>query len=108
MRGAVDDLVREGKLLAWGVPATGVLVETLLDRATHDGVAEAEAVIERLAGAPTEDGLALRDIWLLRLLALLARTQGDAAAYADFRDRYRGLAKSLDYEGHSVWAAAME
>jgi hypothetical protein len=32
MRAAVDDLVRAGQLLAWGVPATGVLVETLLDR----------------------------------------------------------------------------
>ena len=32
MRAAVDDLFREGQLLAWGVPATGVLVETLLDR----------------------------------------------------------------------------
>ena len=32
MRAAVDHLFREGRLLAWGVPATGVLVETLLDR----------------------------------------------------------------------------
>ena len=30
MRAAVDDLFREGLLLAWCVPATGVLVETLL------------------------------------------------------------------------------
>ena len=33
LRAAVDDLFREGQLLAWGLPATGVLVETLLDRA---------------------------------------------------------------------------
>ena len=32
MRAAVDHLVREGRLLLWGIPATGVLVETLLDR----------------------------------------------------------------------------
>ena len=32
MRAAVDHLVRETQLLRWGVPATGVLVETLLDR----------------------------------------------------------------------------
>src|SRR4029077_6657624 len=31
VRAAVDQLVREGQL-GWGVPATGVLVETLLDR----------------------------------------------------------------------------
>ena len=32
MRAAVDHLFREGQLLPWGIPATGVLVETLLDR----------------------------------------------------------------------------
>ena len=49
MRAAVDDLVREGQLLAWGVPATGALVETLLDRGADADVAEAEAAIERPA-----------------------------------------------------------
>jgi class 3 adenylate cyclase len=107
MRTAVDDLVREGQLLAWGVPATGVLVETLLDRGADADLAEAEAAIERLAQAPTETGLALRDIWLLRLHALLARARGDAAAYVSFRDRYRDMAKSLGFEGHIAWAAAM-
>ena len=33
MRSTVDHLFRTGRLLLWGVPATGVLVETLLDRA---------------------------------------------------------------------------
>jgi hypothetical protein len=80
MRAAVDDLVRQGQLLGWGLPATGVLVETLLDRAAYADVAEAEAASERLAAAPTDDGLAAREIWLLRLRALLARAPGDAAA----------------------------
>ena len=31
MRAAVDHLFREGRLLLWGIPATGVLVETLLE-----------------------------------------------------------------------------
>ena len=31
MRAAVDHLFREGRLLLWGLAATGVLVETLLD-----------------------------------------------------------------------------
>jgi hypothetical protein len=66
MRAAVDDLFREGRLLLWGIPATGVLVETLLDRGTDGDVAEAEAAIERLAAAPADEGLAIRDIWLLR------------------------------------------
>ena len=46
MRAAVDHLVREGRLLAWGIPATGVLVETLLDRGADADVAEAEAAID--------------------------------------------------------------
>jgi hypothetical protein len=70
-------------------------------------VADAEAAIERLAAAPTDDGLAMRDIWLLRLRALLARSRGDAAAYTDFRDRYRDMAKTLGFEGHMQWAEAM-
>ena len=107
MRAAVDDLVREGQLLAYGVPATCVLVETLLDRGADGDVAEAEAAIERLAAAPTDDGLALRDIWLLRLQALLARAHRDDAAYAHLRDRYRDMARTLGFEGHIAWAEAM-
>ncbi|MGC2564668.1 MAG: cyclase, partial [Mycobacterium sp.] len=107
MRAAVDNLVRQGQLLCAGVPATGVLVETLLDRGTDGDVAEAEAAIERLAAAPAEEGLALLDILLLRLRALLARARGDAATYAQFRDHYRDMAKSLGFEGHIAWAEAM-
>jgi class 3 adenylate cyclase len=107
MRTATDHLFREGRLLIFGVAATGVLVETLLDRETESDVAEAEAAIARLAAAPTDEGLVMRDIWLLRLRALLARAQGDGAAYADFRDRYRDMAKTLGYEGHMEWAEAM-
>jgi len=95
MRAALDHLFREGQLLVWGTPATGVLVQTLLDRAADGDVAEAEAAIERLATAPADDGLVLRDIWLLRMRALLARAQGDDAAYRDYRDRYRAMATEL-------------
>jgi hypothetical protein len=107
MRAAVDDQFREGRLLGWSIPATGVLVETLLDRAAESDLVQAEAAIERLASAPAEEGLVIREIWLLRLRALLARTHGDDAAYADFRDRYRDMAKTLGYEGHIAWAEAM-
>jgi hypothetical protein len=107
MRAAVDHLVREGQLLGWGVSTTGVLVETLLDGSAENDVAEAEAAIERLAAAPAEEGMAIREIWLLRLRALLARAHGDAAAYTDFRDRYRDMAGSLGFEGHIAWAEAM-
>jgi class 3 adenylate cyclase len=107
MRAALDDLVREGKVLAWGIPATGVLVETLLERGSDGDVSEAEAAIERLAAAPADDGLVVRDIWLLRLRALLARAHRDAAAYTHFRDRYRDMARTLGFEGHIAWAEAM-
>jgi hypothetical protein len=82
-------------------------VETLLDRGADGDVAEAEAAIDRLAAAPADDGVAPRDIWLLRLHALLARARGDAAAYAHFWDRYRDMATSLGFEGHIAWAEAM-
>jgi len=70
-------------------------------------LAKAEAAIERLAVAPAEEGLAIRDIWLLRLRALLAQARSDATAYADFRDRYRDMAKTLGFEGHMKWTEAM-
>ena len=91
----------------WGVPATGVLVETLLDRGSESDMAEAQATITRLSDAPADAGLVIRDIWLLRLRALLARAHGDAATYAEFRDRYRDMAKTLGFEGHIAWAETM-
>jgi hypothetical protein len=107
MRAATDHLVREGQLLTWGMPATGVLVETLLDRGAHGDVAEAEAAIERLATAPADEGRVIRDIWLLRMRALLAQALGDESTNRDFRDRYREMAKTLGFEGHIAWAEAM-
>ena len=107
MGAAVDHLFREGQLVEWGIPATGVLVETLLDRASDGDVSEAEAAIERLAAAPADEGLVIRDVWLLRLHALLARARGDAATYAHSRDGYRDMAKMLGYEGHTAWAEVM-
>ena len=107
MRDALDDLAREGQLLFWGVLATGVLVETLLDRGTDSDMTEAEAAIGRLATAPADQELAIRDVWVLRLRALLARARGDDAAYAELRDRYRDMAKTLGFEGHIAWAEAM-
>jgi hypothetical protein len=106
----------------YAISVTGVLVETLLDRGAESDVVEAEAAIERLAeaaierlaeaaierlAAPTDDGLAVREIWLLRLRALLARAHGDVAAYAHLRDRYRDMARTLGFEAHIAWAEAM-
>jgi class 3 adenylate cyclase len=106
MRAATSDLSRAGQH-SYGIPATGFLVETLLERGTRGDVAEAEAVIERLAAAPADEGLVIQEIWLLRLRALLARAHGDNAAYTQLRDRYRDMAKTLGFEGHIDWAEAM-
>ncbi|HUO37070.1 MAG TPA: cyclase, partial [Mycobacterium sp.] len=107
IRAAADRQFVEKRLLLWGVAATGVLVKTLLDRGADDDLAEAEAAINRLADAPADDGLVIRDVWLLRLRALLARAHGDDTAYRDYRDRYRDMARTLGFEGHIAWAEAM-
>lgn len=107
MRAAVDHLVREGQVLSWGVLTTGVLVETLLDRGTEGDMAESEAAIERVAAAPADGDLVMREVWLQRMRALLARARGDVDAYTRFRDGYRDMAKTLGFEGHIAWAEAM-
>jgi hypothetical protein len=60
-----------------------------------------------LAAAPADEGLVIRDIWLLRLRALLARARGDDLAYRDLVRRYQDMAKMLGFEGHIAWAEAM-
>jgi hypothetical protein len=61
----------------------------------------------RLAAAPTDAGLAVRDIWLLRLRALLARAHDDEPRYRKYQERYRDMAKTLGFEGHIAMAEAM-
>jgi hypothetical protein len=57
--------------------------------------------------APADDGLVIREVWLLRLRALLARANGDDPTYREYRDRYRALATELGFEGHMAMAEAM-
>jgi hypothetical protein len=106
MRKAVDELHQAGRL-GYSVWGTGVLVETLLERGAEDDLTEAQEAIDRLANLPADEGWAMREITLLRLRALLSRARGDDVAYRDFRDRYRDMARSLGFEGHTVWAEAM-
>ena len=106
MRAAVEKAFRAGQFPHCDAFA-GALVETLLDGGADGDIAEAEAAISRLADAPSDDALAIREIWLLRLRALLARARGDEAAYRDYRDRYRATATELGFEGHMKWAEAM-
>jgi hypothetical protein len=106
MRNAVDELHQAGRL-GLGVWGAAVLVETLLGRGTEDDVAEAEITIDQMANLPPDERWAVRDIWLLRLRALLARAHGIEDAYRDYRDRYRAMAGSLGFQGHIAMAEAM-
>lgn len=107
LRAVVEHLVREGQLLTWGIPATAVLVETLLDRGTDSDVAEAVAAIDHVAKERHDDDLPVRDIWLLRMRALLAHSTGRPDEYAQLTDRYVEMAVALGFEGHIVWAESM-
>ena len=69
-----------------------------------------EGETQVVAGADAvqaDQGLVSRDIWLLRLRALLARARGDEASYRELRDQYRQTAKTLGFEGHIDWAETM-
>lgn len=102
----VDLLVEHGEMTARSA-AVAALVEVLLRRGFEADISEAEEQIERLAAIPTDPGFVLNEIWLLRMRALLARAKGDTAAYRNFADRYRTMAKSLGFEGHMAIADAM-
>jgi adenylate cyclase len=105
-RPVVDDLLNSGGCI-WTALATSVLVEALLQRAGHGDLDEAEHVIDQLASVPTDSGLVLHEITLLRLRSLLTHARGDEPAYREHRDRYRAMARSLGFEGHMRWAEAM-
>ncbi|KUI47854.1 cyclase [Mycobacterium sp. GA-1199] len=105
VRGAAESMLGRGEFTYW-IPVAGALVRALLKRGTDEDLAEAATAIEQLERAPL-DGSAIRDVWVLRLKALLAHTTGDDAAYRELADRYRTMAHDLEYEGHQKWAAAM-
>ncbi len=102
----IDRFVEHGELAFRGA-AVAALTEVLLRRGSDADIREAANQVGRLASIPTDPGFVLNEIQLLRMRALLARAQGDDAAYRDFADRYRDMAKSLGFEGHMAWAEAM-
>jgi hypothetical protein len=105
-RAVVDYTFDAGDALSLG-EAVRVLVEALLQRGTSADLEEARAAIDRLASEPTDPGFVLFEVPLLRMRALLAQAHGDAATYAQFRDRYRDTARTLGFEGHIALAEAM-
>ena len=105
MRTVVNDLVQEGQL-GYAVAAWLILFEMLLERGADHDVAEAQDVIEQMAQLPLSEDLAVRNIALLRMRALLARARDDDVAYRYF-GRYRAMANELGFEGHIAMADAM-
>jgi adenylate cyclase len=79
LREAIDELFIAGQL-GFCAAATGVLVETLLERGAEGDMVEAWAAVDRLAAAPVEEGFVMREIWLLRLHALLVRARATRPA----------------------------
>ncbi len=105
-RTARAEYLRSGDFMWFGV-VCAILTECLLRRGTAADLGEARDVASGLAAMPTEPGVVLYEIWLMRLRALLAQAEGDDAAYRDYRDRYRKMANDLGFEGHTKWAAEM-
>jgi class 3 adenylate cyclase len=105
IRASTDSIFANGQF-GFSVMATSILVEVLLDRAADGDVEEAEQATTRLANAPVH-GLAVCDVALLRLRALLARARGDDTAYRRFSDRYQAMAINLGFEGHMALARTM-
>jgi adenylate cyclase len=99
--------VRETGAAIWDAHSTSVLVEALLQRSGEADLEEAHVAIDRLAAMPTDPGLVLHEICLLRLRTLLARALGDETGFRRFRDRYHALATSMGFEGQMKLADAM-
>ena len=84
-----------------------MLVESLLQRGSEADVREARAAVAKLTAVPTEPGVVVLEIWLLRLRALLAQAEGDEVMYYEQRDRYRKRTSELGFDGHISWTEAM-
>ena len=64
------------------------------------------AVGEQVGLAQRVESVAVRDITLARMRALLSLARGEAGAYYGYRARHRAMAADLGFEGHMAWADA--
>jgi adenylate cyclase len=78
--------------------------DLMLERAMAADMREAQAVIDRLAADPTEPGVVLNEIALLRGRALLAKAHGDTDAFQRIVTEYRDNAISYGFAGHLAMA----
>ena len=105
IREAARQLYEEERI-GWAVGVSDILVTTLLERGGRVDLAEAHGAIDQLANLP-DAGAGIQELTLLRLRTLLARADGDLVGYRSLLSRHYELAKSLGFEGHLAWAAAM-
>jgi adenylate cyclase len=102
-RALVDAEFASGQLISRAAAVT-LLVDLMLERATAADMREAQAVIDRLAADPTEPGVVLNEIALLRGRALLAKAHGDTDAFQRIVTEYRDNAISYGFAGHLAMA----
>jgi adenylate cyclase len=117
LRGDVDGAIQalqsivEAEIASGGLGTIGCttesLAELLLRRGRPADIEAAREAIDRAAAVPTEAGVVIYDLPLLRLRALLARACGDEVEYRRHRDRYRALANEVGFEGHMAKAETM-
>lgn len=104
-RQAVEQTLQQGQG-GFESSTVDVLVESLLQRGTEMDLQEARAATDRLAAMPKELGTVIRDLYVTRLRALLARARGDES-YGELVKRYHEMAESVGFEGHIAMAEAM-
>ncbi|MGV9797382.1 hypothetical protein ACWDTP_04915 [Mycobacterium sp. NPDC003449] len=92
--------------VSWASPATALLVEALLvGGGTRAESLEAAEAIDRLATLPTADGHAVRELWLARSRAELARRTGDGLVYGRLMADYHTVSARLGFAGHVEWSS---
>ncbi|WP_367593465.1 ATP-binding protein [Mycobacterium asiaticum] len=84
--------------MVWRWSAVTALVEALLAHGTDADLCEAEAAIDRLAAAPTDDGFVLHELPVLRMRSLVSRARGDEAGHDEFMARLRERALAVGFE----------
>lgn len=105
-RALVDAEFAVGQLIS-RAPAVSLLVDFLIDRATEDDLREAQAAVDRLSADPTEPGVVINEMALLRGRAQLARAHGDTDTFQRIVRECREKATAYGFEGHLAMADAM-
>lgn len=95
----LDEQFECGEVIFRG-PASTVLVEALLSRGSAADLEAAERAVDRLAAVPTEPGLVLLELPVLRLRGLLSRARGDESGYLRCMQRCLALAQEAGYEAY--------